>query len=138
MDISFVRKIAERKHLRGRKRAMADVEEFVERLDRAFNRFHKGTCGLKVGQNMVNKTIEFISSDSKCQDIPERVRSLFVKCKFYMRIRDLNEELKHGNNNPNPQDTAVQRITNDNDKKIRKNKSYKTPRDFKKLGEQLF
>ena len=73
---------------------MADVEDFVTRLDRAYNRFHKGTCGLRVGQNMVNKMIEFISSDSKCKDM---VRSLFVKCKFYMKIRDLNEELKHGN-----------------------------------------
>ena len=119
---------------------MDDVEGFVERLDRLFNQFHKGTCGLKVGQNMVNKTIEFVSSDSKCKDIPERVRNLFVKCKFYMRIRDLNEELKHGNENPNPEDTAGKKTPNDKDKKTKtmQNKSYKTPRDFKKLSEQLF
>ena len=119
---------------------MDDIEGFVERLDRAFNRFHKGTCGLKTGQNMVNKTIEFISSDSKCKNIPEKVRNLFVKCKFYMRIRDLNEELKHGNVNPNPEETAGQKTTNDNLKKTKtkNNKSYKTPRDLKKLAEQLF
>ena len=125
--------------LRNLKRAMDDIESFVKKLDRSFNRFHEGTCGLKVGKNMVNKTIEFISRDSTCKDILEKVIKLFVKCKFYMRVRDLNEELKHGNNDPNPQEPSEkkQKKTKD-DSGTRKNRSYKTPRDFKKLGEQLF
>lgn len=122
-------------HLRGRKRALDNVESFVKRLDRSFNRYHKGTCGLKVGENMVNKTIEFISGDSNCKDIPERVRKLFVKCKFFMRIRDLNEEVKHGNDDPNPEETVLKKPVN---QKKKRNSSFKTPRDFKKLGEQLF
>ena len=128
-------------HLRGQKRAMDDIESFVKILDRTFNKFHRGTCGLKVGENMVNKTVEYISTDPSCIDIPERVRRLFVKCKFFMRIRDLNEELKHGNDDPNPEETSVKKpkeTTVDNTKRKKSNSSYKTPRDFKKLGEQLF
>ena len=126
-------------HLRGRMRAMDDIETFVQILDRSFNRFHRGTCGLRVGQNMLNKTIEFVNLDSTCNNIPPRVKSLFVKVKFFMRVRDLNEELKHGNADPNPEDTDGRKpraATDENSK--RKNKSFKTPRDFKKLGEQLF
>ncbi len=125
--------------LRGLMRAMPDIESFVKKIDRSFNRFHEGTCGLKVGTNMVNKTIEFISRDSSCKDIPEKVISLFVKCKFFMRVRDLNEELKHGNHDPNPLEISDKKQKETKDAKgKRKNSSYKTPRDFKKLGEQLF
>ena len=89
--------------LRGRRRASPEVEGWVVRFDRAFNLFHPGTCGLKTGPNIINLTVEFILKQPSCKDIPRKIVKKLTNGKYWHRLRELNDELKLGVKNPNPE-----------------------------------
>ena len=119
--------------LRGRRRASPKVEGWVLRFDRAFNIFHPGTCGLRTGPNIVNLTVQFIQKRPSCKDIPKSIVQKLTNAKYWHRMRQLNDELKHGVKNPNP----VNRDTANKSKMLPPEapKARKTVRDYKKLAE---
>ena len=119
--------------LRGRKRASPKVEGWVVKFDRAFNLFHPGTCGLRTGPNIINLTVEFIQSRPSCKDIPEKIVRKLTNGKYWHRLRELNDELKHGIKDPNPVDR--ERAGKDKMPPPKAPKARKTVRDFKKLSE---
>ena len=119
--------------LRGRRRASAEVESWVVRFDRAFNIFHPGTCGLRTGPNIINLTVQFILNHPSCRDIPRKCVKRLTNGKYWHRQRQLNEELKHGNQNPNPVDnvrTGRNKMLPPKDPKPKM-----SVKDFKKLTE---
>ena len=49
---------------------------------------------LKTGSNMLQRTVNFILRREECQDIPVNVVTLFVKVKFFHRLKCLINRLK--------------------------------------------
>ena len=47
-------------------------------------------CKLKMGENMIERTVKFILRQSSCQDFDSRLVRLFVKVKFFYRIKCIN------------------------------------------------
>ena len=62
--------------------------------DTEFNLLHK-SMALKTGSNMLQRTVNFILRREECQDIPVKVVTLFVKVKFFHRLKCLNNRLKY-------------------------------------------
>ena len=75
-------------------RASDELEEWVRLMNIKFNVLHKSLT-LKTGSNMLQRTINFILRREECKNIP--VVSLFVKVKFFHRLRCLNNRLKYVN-----------------------------------------
>ena len=77
-------------HLQGKKlvRAEEQLEEQVRLVDREFDVFH-GT-GLKAGNDIKQKTIDFILGRDSCKEIPSPVVKIFTNIKFHSRIKYLN------------------------------------------------
>ena len=73
-----------------------ELEEWVRLMNIKFNVLHKSLT-LKTGSNMLQRTIKFIQRREECKDIPVKVVSLFVKVKFFHRLRCLNNRLKYAN-----------------------------------------
>ena len=103
------------------------------KFDRAFNLFHPGTCGLRTGPNIINLTVEFIQGQPSCKDIPKKIVTKLTNGKYWHRLRELNDELKHGIKDPNPVDR--ERAGKDKMPPPKAPKARKTVRDFKKLSE---
>ena len=77
-------------------RASDRLEEWVRLMNIKFNVLHKSLT-LKTGSNMLQRTINFIQRMEECKNIPLKVVSLFVKVKFFHRLRCLNNRLKYAN-----------------------------------------
>ena len=75
-------------------RASDELEEWVRLMDIKFNLLHK-SMALKTGSNMLQRTVKFILRREECQYIPEKVVTLFVKVKFFHRLKCLNNRLKY-------------------------------------------
>jgi len=77
-------------NLQGKKlvRAQEQLEEQVRLVDREFDVFH-GT-GLKAGNDIKQKTIDFILGRDCCKEIPSPVVKIFTNIKFHSRIKYLN------------------------------------------------
>ena len=75
-------------------RASDEVEEWVRLMNIKFNLLHK-SMALKTGSNMLQRTVNFILRREECQDIPVKVVTLFVKVKFFHRLKCLNNRLKY-------------------------------------------
>ena len=70
-------------NLQGKKlvRAEEQLEEQVRLVDREFDVFH-GT-GLKAGNDIKQKTIDFILGRDSCKEIPSPVVKIFTNIKFH-------------------------------------------------------
>ena len=77
-------------NLQGKKlvRAEEQLEEQVRMVDREFDMFH-GTK-LRAGQDIKQKTIDFILGRECCGEIPRAVVEIFTNIKFFYRIKYLN------------------------------------------------
>ena len=77
-------------HLQGKKlvRAEEQLEEQVRLVDREFDVFH-GT-GLRAGNDIKQKTIDFILGRDSCKEIPSPIVKIFTNIKFHSRIKYLN------------------------------------------------
>ena len=77
-------------NLQGKKlvRAEEQLEEQVRLVDREFDVFH-GTK-LRAGQDIKQKTIDFILGRECCGEIPRAVVEIFTNIKFFYRIKYLN------------------------------------------------
>ena len=75
-------------------RASDELEEWVRLMDTKFNVLHK-SMALKTGSNMLQRTVNFILRREECQNIPVKVVTLFVKVKFFHRLKCLNNRLKY-------------------------------------------
>ena len=75
-------------------RASDEVEEWVRLMDVKFNVLHKSMT-LRTGSNMLKRTVNFILRREECKNIPVRVVTLFVKVKFFHRLKSLNNRLKY-------------------------------------------
>ena len=70
------------------------MEEWVRLMDMKFNVLHRRMT-LKTGANMLERTVNFILRRDECRDIPLKVVKLFVKVKFFHRLKCLNNRLKY-------------------------------------------
>ena len=75
-------------------RASDEVEEWVRLMDVKFNVLHKSMT-LRTGSNMLKRTVNFILRREECKTNPVRVVTLFVKVKFFHRLKSLNNRLKY-------------------------------------------
>ena len=76
-------------------RASEEVEEQIVRVNESFDRLHGHGCKLKMGENMLERTVQFILRQSSCKDIDSRIVRLFVKVKFFYRIKCINLKVKY-------------------------------------------
>ena len=53
------------------------LEEWVRLMDTKFNVLHK-SMALKIGSNMLERTVKFILRREACQNIPVKVVTLFM------------------------------------------------------------
>ena len=74
-------------------RASDELEEWVRLMDTKFNVLLK-SMALKTGSNMLQRTVNFILRREEYQNIPVKVVTLFVKVKFFHRLKCLNNRLK--------------------------------------------
>ena len=75
-------------------RASEELEEWVRLMNIKFNVLHRGMT-LRTGCNMLQRTVKFILRREECKDIPVRIVNLFVKVKFFHRLRCLNNRIKY-------------------------------------------
>ena len=75
-------------------RASDEVEEWVRLMNIKFNVLHR-SMALKTGDRMLQRTVNFILRREECKDIPVQIVTLFVKVKFFHRIKCLNNRLKY-------------------------------------------
>ena len=75
-------------------RASDELEEWVRLMDIKFNVLHRSMT-LRTGCNMLQRTVKFILRREECKDIPVRIVNLFVKVKFFHRLRCLNNRIKY-------------------------------------------
>ena len=93
--------------------ASEEVEEQITRVNESFDRLHGSGCKLKMGENMIERTVKFILR--RCTDIDSRLVRLFVKVKFFYRIKCINLKVKYASR-----------------------KKYKSLRDAVKVSHQMF
>ena len=60
-------------------RATDQVEEHVRKVNEAFNLLHGHGCKLKMGEDMIERTVKFILRRNSCKDIDMKIVRLFVK-----------------------------------------------------------
>ena len=75
-------------------RATDELEEWVRLMNIKFNVLQRSLT-LRTGCNMLQRTVNFILRREECKDIPVKVVTLFVKVKFFHRLRCLNNRLKY-------------------------------------------
>ena len=93
--------------------ASEEVEEQITRVNESFDLLHGSGCKLKMGENMIERTVKFILR--RCTDIDSRLVRLFVKVKFFYRIKCINLKVKYASR-----------------------KKYKSLRDAVKVSHQMF
>lgn len=76
-------------------RASDETEDQVRRVNEAFNRLHGHGCKLKMGANMLERTVIFIKKQNSCEDIDIKIVRLFTKVKFFYRIKCINLKVKY-------------------------------------------
>ena len=95
--------------------ASEEVEEQITRVNESFDLLHGHGCKLKMGENMIERTVKFILRRTSCTDIDSRLVRLFVKVKFFYRIKCINLKVKYASR-----------------------KKYKSLRDAVKVSHQMF
>ena len=73
-------------------RASDETEDQVMRVNEAFNGHG---FKLKMGANMLERTVRFIMRQKSCQDIDIKIVRLFSKVKFFYRIKCINLKVKY-------------------------------------------
>ena len=81
--------------------ASEEVEEQIRRINESFDLLHGRGCKLKMGENMIERTVRFILRQSSCQDFDSRLVRLFVKVKFFYRIKCINLKVKYSSRKKN-------------------------------------
>ena len=76
-------------------RASNETEDQVRQVNEAFNRLHGHGFKLKMGANMLERTVRFIMRQKSCQDIDIKIVRLFSKVKFFYRIKCINLKVKY-------------------------------------------
>ena len=76
-------------------RASDETEDQVRRVNEAFNRLHGHGFKLKMGADMLERTVRFILRQKSCQDIDIKIVRLFSKVKFFYRIKCINLKVKY-------------------------------------------
>ena len=76
-------------------RASDETEDQVMRVNGAFNRLHGHGFKLKMGANMLERTVRFILRQKSCQDIDIKIVRLFSKVKFFYRLKCINLKVKY-------------------------------------------
>ena len=77
--------------------ASEEVEEQIRRINESFDLLHGRGCKLKMGENMIERTVR----QSSCQDFDSRLVRLFVKVKFFYRIKCINLKVKYSSRKKN-------------------------------------
>ena len=60
-------------------RASDEVEDQIRRVNEGFDRLHGHGCKLKMGENMIERTVRFIMRRKSCENIDMKIVRLFVK-----------------------------------------------------------
>ena len=76
-------------------RASDETEDQVRRVNEAFNILHGQGFKLKIGANMLERTVKFIMRQKSCQDIDIKIVRLFSKVKFFYRLKCINLKVKY-------------------------------------------
>ena len=76
-------------------RASDEAEDQVRRVNEAFNRLHGHGFKLKMGANMLERTVKFIMRQKSFQDLDIKIVRLFSKVKFFYRIKCINLKVKY-------------------------------------------
>ena len=76
-------------------RASDETEDQVRRVNKAFNRLHGHGFKLKMGANMLERTVRLIMRQKSCQDIDIKIVRLFSKVKFFYRLKCINLKVKY-------------------------------------------
>ena len=80
-------------------RASDEVEDQIQRVNEAFNLLHGKGNKLKMGENMIERTVKFILRRNSCKDIDIKIVRLFVKVKFFYRLKCINLKVKYSSRN---------------------------------------
>ena len=75
-------------------RASDQVKELVRLMNIKFNVLHRRMT-LRTGSNMLQRTVNFILRREECKNIPLKIVTLFVKVKFFHRLKCMNNRLKY-------------------------------------------
>ena len=81
--------------------ASEEVEEQIVRVNESFDLLHGKGCRLKMGENMLERTVQFILRQTSSKDVDPRIVRLFVKVKFFYRIKCINLKVKYASRRKN-------------------------------------